>query len=96
MAEEIEKILSDENMLKECVDFVFKDADQDGSETIEKDELCKHMKMVYDEANLGEVDENMVNQWMEEFDTNKDGVLDRGEFKEYVVKMLKMDLASKK
>mmetsp|Transcript_24443 Transcript_24443/g.28110 ORF Transcript_24443/g.28110 Transcript_24443/m.28110 type:complete len:98 (-) Transcript_24443:41-334(-) len=91
MADEIDKILNDEKLLEETVNYVFKEADVDGNETIDAKEFHKHMVEVYENIGLKVPSDADIESYMTELDTNKDGKLDRSEFKAHVINMLKKD-----
>ena len=91
MADEIDKILNDPEKLQETVDYVFGEADIDSNGTIDASEFAKHMKGVYENIGLSSPSDDDIQKYMGELDTNKDGKLDKDEFKTYVVNMLKKD-----
>ena len=95
-AKEITAVLSDDAKLDEVVDHVFNDADADGNGNIDSTELAEHMKVVYDDIGLGEVDADLVKSTFDSFDTDKNGVLDKSEFRKYVISMLEKDRECRK
>ena len=63
----------------------------DNNGSIDAAEFEKHMKEVYENIGLTIPVEDEIKKYMEELDTNKDGKLDKDEFKSYVINMLKRD-----
>ena len=95
MASEIDQILNDDAKLQEVVDFCFKDADADGNGTIDVSEFESHLKMVYEDIGIPVPTGDNLTSYMESLDVNKDGKLDKGEFKKYVIDMLQKDKANR-
>ncbi len=78
-AEEIKKLLADENALKEIAEAAFKRVDTDGSGTIDKKEL----KALMDEASQGNfppISESELEEIYNGLDQNKDGKISVDEF----------------
>ena len=95
MSSEIDDILNDDAKLQEVVDYCFKDADLDGNGTIDASEFRKHLEMVYSDIGIEMPDESSLQGYMDTLDINHDGKLDKGEFKAYVVDMLKRDKSNR-
>ena len=89
MAEEINKLLANEEMFNEVAKAAFSSMDADQSNSIDKSELKKMMDMVSKDAGVPECSQEDINNVMTSLDTNKDGVIDLDEFKVLLRETLK-------
>ena len=75
-------------MFGQIVDNAFKEADTDKSGFIETNELTVVISKIHKKLDLPEPTKEVINEYLKQFDTNKDGKISKEEFVKVVQLMI--------
>ena len=75
-------------MFRQIVDNAFREADTDKSGFIETNELTVVISKIHKKLDLPEPNKEVINEYLKQFDTNKDGKISKEEFVKVVQLMI--------